>query len=262
MAKLGHIAVKLDGMKTKVKDFVTQLYKIVQKPAMFAGFTKAYEPYSQSGERAETVPTETQMVQARAQEVLGQARVAWTELIDLTYQQDVGNTEAKADIAVDGAVLAKDIPITTIMFLIKQFTDAYTMVNALPIPDSAVEWAWDDAQGLLKSVRETVTQKTAKVPKVLVKFDPTDKHPGQSEVYHVDQPVGEYKKREFSGAIKRQTKDEILAKLTKLIAALKEARESANMNTPAKDVKVADALFGFAFQPLDEANSVKSAKAV
>lgn len=250
--KLAHIITKLDGIKTKVKENLTTLYKLVQKPAMFVGYTKTYEPYSQTGERAQTLAPETQLVQYRVREVLAQARKAWGELTDLTYQADLGNQEARADIVVDGVVLKKDVPVTTLMFLLKTLTDVHTFVTHLPTPDLSVVWQYDEALGLLRSKEPTITQKTAKVPKVLVKFEPTDKHPGQSEVYHMDEPIGEYRKSEFSGAVKVDAKVETLERLAKLLAALKEARETANISVTVKDEKIADSLFEFAFEPLNK----------
>lgn len=252
MAKLAHIAVKLDGMKTRVAKEVTELYKLVQKPAMFQGYVRTYEPYTQSGDRAETLPPEQQLVQVRAKEVLAQAAASMSELINLTYQQDIGNTEAKADIVVDGVTLAKQLPVTSIMFLIKRLTEYQNIVAALPIPDASIAWEFDNAQGQLRSKEQKIVQRTSKLAKVIKKFEPTDKQAGQADIIYTDIAVGEFKRSEFSGALPQQKKQEILAYIDKYLAALKEARATANMNTNIKEEDIAKQIFGFILAPLNK----------
>lgn len=253
--KLGQIAVRLDGKKTAATDAVTALYKQVQKPALFNGYVRRYTPYTQDGanDQSLTQPPESVMVQLRFRELLAQARKEWTALIDGTYSQDVGNTKARADIVVDGGVLAAQVPITTLMFLRKQWTNILTFVKAIPTPDPAVSWEYDINQGLLKSKEAQTVQRTKKVPYKFEKAAATDKFPAQVEVYMEDAPIGEYTRIDFCGGCPYEVKNQLVDNLTKLIEAIKVAQEVANMTTEAADLMIADPLFNFVFAPLNNA---------
>lgn len=249
MTKLAQIVVRLDGKKTKAKDTVTELYKTIQKPAFFNGHSRVYEPYAVEGGKEITAPPENQIVQAKYKDVIGKARKAWTELMDGTYQEDVGNTRARSDVIVDGQVVAKDVPVTTLMFLTKQWTDVLTFLQALPTPAASVDWVYDSNLGVLKSREEVIQQRTEKVPQVLRKFEPTERHPGQADVFTKDIPVGEYKKREFSGGCPLDVKEAMVERCSKIIEAIKVAREAANMSVEVQEAGIADQLFEFVFAP-------------
>lgn len=253
--KLAQVNARLDGVKKATMDRVTELNKLFQKAAMFIGYSRVYKPYSQSGNNAETLPPENVMVQARFQEVIAQARKAWTTLVDSTFTQDTGNTRAKADVVINGIVIASDVPVTTIMFCLNRFTDVLTFVKNIPTPNQAVNWAYDSNQGLLKSVSPEIVQRTKKVMKTHVKFEPTDKHPGQSDTYTEDTPVGEYTKLDFSGACPVETKLKIVENASAIVEALKVARELANIATEVAESKIADKFFDYIFAPLTEQKS-------
>ena len=70
--------------------------------------------------------------------------------------------------------------------------------------------------------------KSKKVPKVLVKYEATDKHPAQTELIHEDQTVGIWTTTKLSGAISSKMKSEILARYDKWELAVKDARQRAN----------------------------------
>lgn len=259
MPKLAHIAVKISGLKQKTKDFLTELYKKTQKPALFNGYTKVYEPFK-TGEREETIPPESTIVQERVREVLAKMRTAWAEILDLTYQQDVGNTKAKADVVIDGVVIRPNVPVCTLMTAITRFNEVRAELSKLPIPAPEIDWVYDPNQGLFKSKDERRVQRTRKEPKTIRKFEPTKEHPGQADVFTADVPVGEFVTRNFTGAIPSDTKEEMLKLTDKMIAALKEARQTANMSVEV-DVrdKVSDALLDYVFAPL-YADSTKAVK--
>jgi hypothetical protein len=257
--KLAHLAAQVDGLKSQIKDRVTKKYQLLQRPALFTGQTKTYEPYTQTGERAETIPPETTMVQARVREVLAGIVKDEIELLDKVFQQDVGNTKARADVIVDGVALLKSVPITNLMYLRKRMMEIRSVIQAIPTPDPTVEWVYDANLGLMKSKEEVVTQKTEKRPKVLVKYEATDKHPAQTEVYHVDLPIGEYKKRVFSGAERADVKEEMLARMDRLIDGIKQSIETANITTEVVEDGVAEQLFAFVMEPLTRAYRAQAA---
>jgi len=247
--KLCHVGAIVSGKKTEVEKAVGDINKTLQREALFNGQNKTYQPYSETGERAEALPPENVMVQKRVRELLAEVRAVYASLWDLTLTQDVGNTMAFADVVVDGVTVLAQVPITNLMFLQKQLADLRKLVENIPTPDPAVDWTYDVNQGLLRSRTPVITQRTSKVPKVLVKFDPTEKHPGQAEVYHVDQPVGEWTKTLYSGCLPTEVKNAVLERVRKLEEAVKVAREEANLRD-VETRKVSDPVFEFVFAPL------------
>jgi hypothetical protein len=257
--RLSQVNARLSGKKTALKDRVTELYKLVQKPALFNGNTRIYTPYQVAGDgRAESVPPVTEMVQARVKEILASARKAWTELLDGTYTQDIGNTRARADIVVDGQVLAKDVPVTTLMYLKKIWEDVCTFLAKLPTPDPSIEWVYDENQGYLRSKDEEIVQRTKKVPKTLVKFEPTERHPGQADVYQDEVAIGDYARTSFTGGCPYDVKASMIELAGKVRDAIKVAHEAANLTTEVEDQYLSQRLFDFVFAPLAKIGSTNA----
>jgi hypothetical protein len=162
-------------------------------------------------------------------------------MLDLTATMDAGNQAARADVVVDGAVVLTAVPVTTLLTLEKKLVDYVTLVGKLPVLDPSETWTYSDNS---ESFQTTPSAKTRskKVPRNHVKAAATDKHPAQVEVYYEDVVVGDWTTIQFSGAIPEARRRELVEKATKLQAAVKVAREQANM-TDTPDVKIGDAIF-------------------
>ena len=200
------------------------LHKLNQKADLFNGMSRNYEKKDEDGE---DLPGETKLVQQRAMDNLHAWGNLWSEMVDVVATKDFGNTVAVADIEVDGEVLAKDVPVTHMIWLEKQLDDFGTFVKNLPTLDPSKTWKLDEAQDLY--VTEAVrTSRQKKVPRVLVKAEPTDKHPAQTEVVHEDVLVGYWSNVFTSGALPEAEKRKLLSKVDNLRKATKQAREEAN----------------------------------
>jgi hypothetical protein len=226
MPKLNQINAMVTGRKSETEKAVTELYKLLQKDALFNGFERAYKPNDE--EHGERLPPESQKVQQQARQLIQQARAKWTKLWDLTLTQDVGNQAARADIVVDGKTILKDVPVTNLLFLDKQVNDVETFISKLPTPDPAEEWTHDPTTGLLRS-KPGQSVRTKKEPTRFEKAPATKEHPAQVEILYIDTPVGAWTKTQFSGSLTVDDKNAILARLRKLKDAIKVAREQANM---------------------------------
>jgi hypothetical protein len=88
--------------------------------------------------------------------------------------------------------------------------------------------------------------RTRKVPRNLVKAVATDKHPAQVEVYYEDVTVGTWSTTKYSGAMDPVTRTAVLARIEKVLHAVKVAREDAN-TTPVADMKIGETVFGYLF---------------
>ena len=242
MAKLNQIVAVVNGVKTKTQRTLTDVYQDLKKGQLFDGISRAYQPLDEEGE---TFPPEQKLVQSTTNDAIETVKEALVKMIDTIYTQDSANCSAKANIVVDGKVLAQDVPITHLLFLEKQLVDLHTFVNNLPVLDPAFEWSFDENRGAY-ATEPVMTNKTKKVYRNHVKSEATKEHPAQVEVYSEDVKVGEWATVKFSGAMPATEKKKMLERVTKLQDAVKMAREEANA-LEVRDMQVADALLDYIF---------------
>jgi hypothetical protein len=242
MTKLNQIIALANGKKANCTKAITDIYHVVQKPDLFNGFERKYSPLDEEGE---VLPPEKKIVQATVQQSLEAAQEEFVELFDVIATQEFANCEAKSDIIVDGTVLAKDVPVTYMLFLEKQLDNIRNLVVKVPVLSSDTKWNKDENTGMYVT-DVTFTNRTKKVPKAFVRSPATDKHPAQVDVFNEDIIVGNWNKVDFSGAIPASHRDAMLKRVEKLREALKFAREEANGMT-VEYKSVGKALTGFVF---------------
>lgn len=243
MPKLNQINAIVTARKNDAEKHITELYKLIQKDALFAGRERTYRPFDEVNGQKQ--PPESQRVQQRVDDLIRQAREKWNELWNLVYTQDTGNQQARADIVVDGKTLMSNVPVTSLLFLDKQVNDLATFVSKLPTPDPAEEWIHDPNTGLLRS-KAAESLRTSKEPTVIVKYEATEKHPAQTELFTKDVPVGTWTQILYSGCLPVDRKNAILARIHKLQDAIKVAKEQANLLEVERQ-KIGEPLLGFVF---------------
>lgn len=224
MSKLNQVIAAEQGVRSRTSRRVTDLYHTLQKGALFTGLSRTYKPRDDEGER---LPAERTQVQERVERNLREVAKAWTPLWDIVLTKDEGNTSARANIVVDDLLLARDVPVTYLLFLEKQLTDLRTVLNSLPLLDPSERWSYDEASDCYVT-EPSETTRTKKVPRAHVLYEATDKHPAQVQSFTEDVIVGYWEKVVFSGAVPASRKRELADRLDKLIIAVKEAREEAN----------------------------------
>lgn len=233
MAKLNQVVAVESGVKTRANAQLSELYKVVQHPALFEGFTKQYRPLHEDGER---FPNESKNVQVTVRNVVNGVAACLTDLFDVTAQKDFANTQARADVVVDGTTLLRDVPVPYLLFLEKQLTDLHTLVSKLPTLDPAETWSEDQNSGLYRT-EPTQTVRTKKVQKALVLHPGTEKHPPQTQLITEDMTVGHWDQTKFSGAMPSPTRSALVSRIERLQRAVKFAREAANgTEAPAQNV--------------------------
>jgi hypothetical protein len=106
MPKLNQVNALVSARKGEAEKAVQDIIKLLQKEQLFSGRERTYRPMDEvNGQR---LPPESQKVQQRVDQLIEQASTNWTEVWNLVFTQDVGNQQARADIAVDGqAVLSE-----------------------------------------------------------------------------------------------------------------------------------------------------------
>jgi hypothetical protein len=226
MPRLNQIIALVGGEKPRAQSEITQLAHVVQKPDLFNGMSRSYDPRDEEGEK---LPSEEFHVRHRVSEATDRATTAWTKLWDLVACQDQTNCSpgARASVAVNGTVLLQDVPAVYLIFLEKQLAEVHSFVSKLPTLDPTKQWQFSDEADSWRTAPTTKTR-TKKVPRNHIKAPATDHHPAQVEVYHEDMIVGDWTTVEFSGAIPEAQKREYLTRIRQLIDAVKVAREEAN----------------------------------
>jgi hypothetical protein len=242
MAKLCQILAVADGRKKSVHKEVTAIYQQLQKPAGFNGLVKTYKPMD---EKDPGQPPERKPIQSYAKKMLGDVAAALTSLFDVVATQDTANCDAKADVIVDGRPILEGVPVTHLLFLEKQLNDIASIVNHIPILDTAYEWTYDTNKGCY--VTEPQEQfRTSKEQDAVKIFEPTEHQPGQYEILTKDVIVGKYNTTYLSGAMPSDEKKNIMYRVVKLQEAVKTAREEAN-TMAVKDVSEGEKIFEYLF---------------
>lgn len=240
--QLNQILAIEKGVKTKTTVAVTQAYHTLQKAQPLSGIARSYRPKDDEGER---LPAEGTKVQVKATQVLDSIEETLVRLFDVTLTKDTGNTVARADIVVDGAVLAENVPVTFLLFLEKQLVDLGTIIGKLPVLDPAETWHFDLATDVY-ATEPTETTRTKKLPRNHVLAPATDKHPAQVQMYTEDVVVGYWTTVKFSGAMPQADVDQLKERVSKLANAVKMAREKAN-SILISDQVIGESLFRYLF---------------
>lgn len=242
MAKLNQIIAIEKGVKSQSLRDLTDAHQLLQKSAALSGIARTYRPKDEDGEQ---LPPESTKVQTKAGDVIRKTVEIMTRLFDVTATKDWANTQAKADIVVDGKVLLAQVPATYLLFLEKQLVDLHTFVRKLPILDASETWTFDNSADSW-ATEPVQTTKTKKIPRNHVKAEATEHHPAQVEVYYEDVIIGHWRTVKFSGALPATRVNELIERVEKLQEAVKFAREEAN-NLEVTDQKVGATVLQYIF---------------
>lgn len=242
MAKLNQIIAIEKGAKSRAASGLAEAYHAAQRVEPLKGISRTYQAREDEGER---LPGESKRVQDTAGRIIVDAQTALTELFNVTATKDWANTEANADVVVEGRTILAAVPTTFLIFLEKQLAELRTLVSKMPTLDPGFVWTWDAAADCYAAV-PIETTRTRKVPRNHVKAEATKEHPAQVEVYYEDVIVGTWTTINFSGALPAEEVRKLLGRIDVLAAAVKFAREEANSTEVARH-DVAGAVLGFVF---------------
>lgn len=222
--KLNQVIAIEKMVKSKVKGDQTAAYQAAQKSDLFTGHQKVYTPITEDGEK---FPSENKQVQVRALDSVRHVSSRIAELLDVASQRDWANCLATADIVVDGKCIVAKAPVPFLLFLEKELQDLSTFLGKLPTLDPAESWKLDEGSGLYRT-DSLPSFKTKKVQRALVLFPATMQHPAQTQLITEDQTIGTWSTVKLSGAIPENVRAALVDKVTKLVTAVKQAREEAN----------------------------------
>lgn len=177
--------------------------------------------------------------EATVAEKLDYIKESTVRYYDAIYQKDLANRLAKADIVIDGEVIAKDVPATFLLAMEKKLKGFRQVLADIPTLAKGVEWIEADEEGenVWKIAHPRETFKTAKTKRYLEVAKATKEHKAQVEVWDDTHNVGKYKEEFTSGRVTSGRKSKYLAKLDQLINAVKIARTKANdVEVPTKHI--------------------------
>lgn len=243
MTKLNQIIAIEKGAKHKAGATLTGAHSVIQKAAVFNGLTRTYQPKDDEGEH---LPSESTKVQVKVTDLIGSLIEDFVRMFDVVATKENANGSAAADVVVDGQTLLSQVPVTTLLFLEKQLVELRAFVGKLPTLDPADTWSLPDAADGAFQSQAVQTNRTKKVPQVLVKYAPTKEHPAQTEVFFEDQVVGTWTLTKFSGAVPASRVSELLDRIDTLAVAVKQAREEAN-SVEVTDVHIGKTVFDHLF---------------
>jgi hypothetical protein len=222
MTKLNQIIAVEKGIRNRADKVISGLYAKIQKPDLFSGMSKDYRPKDDEGD---VYPPESVKVQQRALENFENFSVEFAKIADVVLTKEKGNQRAVGNIMVGDMEFS--LPVTYLLFLEKWLNDIHVFISKLPELEPDQDWTYNVQQDLYRNTTQT-TKKTKKVPRILVKFPPTDKHPGQSDTWMEDILEGYWDTTKLSGKIAPATKRLMLDRVETLLDTVKKAREEAN----------------------------------
>lgn len=224
MPLLNQVLAIEKGSKNRAEQGLTKAYQLLQKTELLDGLEKTYQPKDEEGDQ---LPPDSKRLQVRVPEVIAGVAQDLSGFLDITLTKDVANCSAKADLVVDGVTLAKDVPVTTLLFLEKKLTDLHTFFSKLPVLNPAYEWRYDSARGCYVT-EPRQTARTNKIEEPVMLAPATEKHPAQVQLRAKDVLVGYWTTVNLSGALPAARVNELKSRVEKLQDAVKTAREAAN----------------------------------
>jgi hypothetical protein len=243
MPKLNQVIAATKDVASHAEDKITQAYHTLEHPAVFLGQTRTYAPIEDGGI---VHPSENQKVQTTVLDEVRRFIDNSAEVFDITATRNWGNTQAKADIVVDGKVLLKDVPVEYLLFLESRLKVVGVLLSKVPTLSSEFRWTKDDADGLYHA-DPVASFRMKRVRKNHEKAPATDKHPAQVEVYEEETPEGTWTNTRLSGAVPATQVAKWQERLVKLQTAVKFAREEAN-SLEVTNQKVGKKVLDFVFE--------------
>lgn len=245
MGKLHEILAVEGELDTVYKSIAQEtITDFNKRKELFIGFKRSLED---TVEGYTDVPEEIRKLATTVPDRLEYTCGHLISLLDVTYQKELANKEAKGDIVVeDGTVIAADVPATFLLNLEKRLAYLRSVLAQAPTLTQGVEYVKDTEMGqhVYRAVNPETKMRTAKTFKHSVLVEPTKEHPAQVEKWEEVMDIGKFVKRIWSGAISASDKASMLERVDKLIRAVKQARQRANTVEVTKD-KIGKSLISF-----------------
>ena len=132
MSELHSVIAVLPSLKGTANQALTSVRATFKnRQHQFGGHNKTYQPIEAGGQTEQ--PEEVPMTMTVGEE-LAHFKEQFTPFLDASYQVDLTNTKAKADVIVDGLEL-KDVPATFLLQLEKHIGSMRQSLGEVPVLD-------------------------------------------------------------------------------------------------------------------------------
>jgi len=231
MSKKAHELIAVQGdLTAKTKAILLETFKAFSgKPELFLGSYKATKAYS--ADRSQGIDAEEfKDLTTTVPERIGYTLAVVKDEINARASLDATNCLAKADLIIDGAVLATGIPAVSLLLLEQQCGAWLELFTSAPTLANGVAWELDPDKGpdIYVTKHPIVRTKTEKVSSAVVLAPATQQHPAQVKEVVNDVPVASITETQWSGMVSSAYKHGGAEKVQKLKTAAKEARQRAN----------------------------------
>lgn len=170
----------------------------------------------------------------------------WAKALDLAYNIDTANQQAKADVMLDsGTPLLTGVPATALLQLEKRIADIRSLIQNVPTLDPAKGFKPDmSREAGVYAANAVVKNRTKKEQRPLVLYPATSEHPAQTQLIVEDVVIGTVSEQEWSSLITPAEKSDILNRVEEVLRAVKTARARAN-DIKVEGAKIGGTLFGY-----------------
>jgi hypothetical protein len=217
----------------------------------FMGTSKTLSMFSDQDKHLEAANAESKALTTTVGAKLGYIQKDIARWWDAFLQKEATNQAAVADLVIDGEMIAEGLPAAGFLGMEKELKALRKVYEAIPTLAPGVKWekdesltAQDDSKGVYVSADPEKKLKTKQTVQHKILVPATEHHPAQIEKWAENQPIGQFTSHLYSGMITPAEKSALLQKLSKLITAVKKARQRANA-TEVKKVDVGKALFKY-----------------
>lgn len=165
---------------------------------------------------------------------------------DAYLQKESANQNARADIEVDGKVLASGVPGVVLLGMETKLAELRAVYEAIPTLAPGPNWQPDPevGKGVFRAAEPEVKFRTKKIIKGIELSPATKEHPAQVQAASEDVVVAKVMTHIWSGMLSGADKSAILDRLDKLLRAVKRARQRAN-EVPVENRHFGESLFSF-----------------
>ena len=158
----------------------------------------------------------------------------------ISKEETNASQKARAELVIDGVKIG-EFSATSLLALESHLNKIKDLYINIPTLDTAKKFSFDQQEGVYKTDPE-IKFRSVKRPKVIVKYEATEKHPAQTELLHLDFQVGKYETVYSSGRLALSQRNQLTKRIEGMIESVKIARSKAN-NAEVSNIKVGQKLF-------------------
>ena len=223
------LAVEPDLEGAYQKIIKETIHTFTKRTDHFNGFTRILEIFAHTEGDPEP-PAERKAMDTTVHDKLMYQKDHIIRYMDAVLQKEATNQTAKADLEIDGLMIAKDIPVTFLLALerfLSRIRETYSAIPTLP-PGIDYDTASDEGENIYKRRHPKKEYKTEKriVPQIL--YEATKNHPAQVDKINETFNVGMYTRQETCSMMTPAEKSVLLGRIDKALRAIKIARQKAN----------------------------------